>query len=109
MPRTPEIVHRLPAAAREALQDLGANLRLARERRKVSIRAMAESLGISAPSVMAMERGEPGTSMAVYAAALAHYGRAAWLSDLMRADFDREALQVELAGIKSRSGARSTR
>jgi DNA-binding XRE family transcriptional regulator len=109
MPRTSKIVHSLPKTAAQALQDLGANLRLARNRRALSIRAMAEAIGVSPPSVIAMERGDPGTSMAIYLAGLAYFDRAAWLPDLMRPDFDREALQIELAGIRPRVGTRSGR
>ena len=51
---------------------------------------------------MSMERGEAGVSMAVYAAALLFYRHLEWLSDLVAPEFDREALRVELAGIRPR-------
>jgi hypothetical protein len=44
--------------------------------------------------------------MAVYAAALQYYGRLEWLPDLMAPEFDREALRIELAGIRSRPAHR---
>jgi hypothetical protein len=41
--------------------------------------------------------------MAIYAAALHFYERLEWLPDLMEPQFDREALRIELAGIRPRS------
>ena len=102
MPRAPKLTNDLPAPIAKALLELGARLRLARERRGLSIRALAAEINVSAPTVISMERGEATVSMAVYAAALFFYGRLEWLPDLMAPEFDREALRIELAGIRSR-------
>ncbi len=96
----------MPAPMAKALQELGANLRLARERRRMSIRTLAAEINVSVPTVMSMERGEATVSMAVYAAALLFYGRVEWLPDLMAPEFDREALRIELAGIRPRPARR---
>lgn len=106
MPRASKLTNTLPAPIAKALLELGANLRLARERRKLSIRALSAQLNVSVPTVMSMERGEASVSMAVYAAALAFYDRLEWLPDLMAPEFDREALRIELAGIRPRPARR---
>lgn len=93
----------LPQSIRQQLEALGAYLRLARERRGLSLRALAAEINMSVPTVMSIERGEATASMAVYAAALQYYGRLEWLPDLMAPEFDREALRIELAGIRPRS------
>lgn len=85
---------------------MGAYLRLARERRGLSLRALAAEINMSVPTVMSIERGEATASMAVYAAALQYYGRLEWLPDLMAPEFDREALRIELAGIRQRPAQR---
>jgi transcriptional regulator with XRE-family HTH domain len=102
MPRAPTITDDMPAPLVKALLELGANLRLARERRGLSIRALAAEINVSVPTVMSMERGAATVSMGVYAAALLFYGRLEWLPDLMAPEFDREALRIELAGIRPR-------
>jgi transcriptional regulator with XRE-family HTH domain len=104
MPRALKLTHDFPAP--KALLELGANLRLVRERRGLSIRALAVEVNVSVPTLMSMERGEATTSIGVYAAALSFYGRVEWLPDLMAAEFDREALRIELAGIRSRPARR---
>jgi transcriptional regulator with XRE-family HTH domain len=104
MPRAPKLTQDMPAPIAQVLLELGARLRLARERRGLSIRALAAEINVSVPTVMSMERGEASTSIAVYAAALSFYGRLEWLPDLMAPEFDREALRIELAGIRPRPG-----
>lgn len=102
----PKIATHLPPSLARALLQLGANLRLARERRGLSIRSLAAEINVSAPTVINMERGEPTVSIAIYAAALAYYGRLDWLPDLIAPEFDREALRIELAGVRTRPARR---
>jgi transcriptional regulator with XRE-family HTH domain len=93
----------LPAEITKTLAELGAKLRLARERRGMPIRDLAAQLNASAPTIINLERGEASVSMAIYAAALHFYERLQWLPDLMDPQFDREALRIELAGIRPRN------
>ncbi|WP_310735055.1 helix-turn-helix domain-containing protein [Azohydromonas aeria] len=103
MPRAPKMTRDLPPAITRTLAALGANLRLARERRGMTIRDLAAQLNASAPTIISMERGEASVSMAIYAAALHFYERLEWLPDLVDPQFDREALRIELAGIRPRT------
>jgi transcriptional regulator with XRE-family HTH domain len=96
----------MPTPIAQVLLELGAQLRLARERRGLSIRALAADINVSVPTVMSMERGEASTSIGVYAAALSFYDRLDWLPDLMAPEFDREALRIELADIRPRPARR---
>jgi transcriptional regulator with XRE-family HTH domain len=106
MPRVLKLTKDMPAPVSKALLELGANLRLARERRGLSIRALAAEINVSVPTVMSMERGEATASIGVYAAALSFYGRVEWLPDLVGPEFDREALRIELADVRSRPARR---
>lgn len=103
MSRAPKLTREMPPAITKTLAALGANLRLARERRGMTIRDLAAQLNASVPTIISLERGEASVSMAVYAAALLFYERLEWLPDLMDPQFDREALRIELAGIRPRS------
>lgn len=103
MPRAPKMTSELPEPIAQALSALGANLRLARERRGMTIRGLAAQINASAPTIIKLERGDPSVSMAIYAAALHLYERLQWLPDLVDPQFDHEALRIELAGIRPRS------
>ena len=103
MSRAPKLTREMPPAITKTLSALGANLRLARERRGMTIRDLAAQLNASVPTIISLERGEASVSMAIYAAALLFYERLEWLPDLVDPQFDREALRIELAGIRPRS------
>ena len=69
----------LPHEAAQALVRLGGHLALARLRRHESQREWAARIGISAPTLIRMERGDPGVSMGIYATAWWMIGRSAAL------------------------------
>ncbi|MDZ5454976.1 helix-turn-helix domain-containing protein [Azohydromonas lata] len=96
------MISKLPPPIATTLAALGANLRLARERRGLTIRDLAAQINACAPTIIKLERGDPSVSIALYAAALQLYERLEWLPDLMDPQFDREALRIELAGIRPR-------
>lgn len=53
-----------------ALARLGADLAVARKRRKQSLRDWALRLNVSVPTLMKLEKGDPAVAMGVYATAL---------------------------------------
>jgi transcriptional regulator with XRE-family HTH domain len=86
-----------PFPVEQALKSLGANLRTARVRRKLTIEDVAIRIGTGPRAVMEAERGKPSTGIVVYAALL-------WLYDLLEpfgelADplEDKEGLSLEAA------------
>jgi transcriptional regulator with XRE-family HTH domain len=64
MPRT--TTPPLPSVER-LLQTLGANIRLARLRRKLSAALVAERAGMSRPTLRSIERGDPGVTLGAVA------------------------------------------
>ena len=62
-----------PKAAK-ALLSLGENLRLARRRRKITAKMMAERANLSLMTLRAVERGSPHVSMCNYMAVIACLG-----------------------------------
>jgi transcriptional regulator with XRE-family HTH domain len=54
----------------QILSQLGENIRLARLRRKLSTSQLSERAGISRSSLYAIEKGNPGVAMAMYAQVL---------------------------------------
>src|SRR5437879_10220968 len=82
MPKSPVALTVMPPAAAQALRALGENLAIARVRRRESQRAWAKRLGCSVPTLIRMERGDPGVGAGIYTTALWLIGRVGALSDV---------------------------
>ena len=117
MPRTPLALKQLPPATLSALETLGAHLAVARLRRKESLVSWASRLGVSVPTLMRMESGEPGVGIGIYATALWLIGRDGALAELAAPENDRGALEQDVraavglgkARAKASAAARLTR
>jgi transcriptional regulator with XRE-family HTH domain len=70
------LVEAPPYAVEQTLKRLGANLRTARLRRKLTIAETAEKIGTGPRAVQDAEKGKPTTGIAVFAALL-------WTFDLL--------------------------
>ena len=96
MPKSPLALSQMPPATLSALQQLGADLAVARLRRKESLAVWALRMGTSVPTLMRMEAGEPGVSMGIYATALWLVGRCDALAGLAAPEADRGALELDV-------------
>jgi transcriptional regulator with XRE-family HTH domain len=83
MPKTRPPV--LPFLRRQ-LQELGENIRLARLRRGFAAELIAERVGISRPTLRAIERGDGSVSMGAYASVLQSLGLEKSLAGVARDD-----------------------
>lgn len=97
----------MPPAASAALAKLGENLAIARVRRKEPQRVWAERLGVSVPTLIRMERGDPRVAMGVYATALWMVGRVQALAALADSKDDRGALELDVRAALRRRSVRS--
>ncbi len=107
MPKTPQALLAIPPAAVQALRRLGENLAIARTRRRESQRAGAARLGVSVPTLIRMERGDPGVGVGIYATALWLMGTVGRLPDLAAPDADRGALENDVRHAVERRAVRS--
>jgi transcriptional regulator with XRE-family HTH domain len=89
-----------------ALNALGENLAIARVRRHESQRAWAKRLGVSVPTLIRLERGDPGVSAGVYATALWLVGRVQSLPELADPKHDRGALELDVREAMKRRAVR---
>ena len=96
MPKSPLALSQMPPATLSALQQLGADLAVARLRRKESLAVWALRMGTSVPKLMRMEAGEPGVSMGIYATTLWLLGRCDALAALAAPEADRGALELDV-------------
>jgi transcriptional regulator with XRE-family HTH domain len=97
----------LPPIALDALRKLGENLAIARVRRKESQRTWAKRLGVSIPTLIRMEQGEPSVAVGVYATALWLLGRVQSLPELADPANDRGALELDVRRAVKRRAVRS--
>src|ERR1700741_3215080 len=108
MPRSPAALIAMPPAAEQALRALGENLAIARVRRRESQRVWAKRLGCSVPTLIRMERGDPGVSAGIYATALWLIGRVAALPEIAAPGSDRGALENDVRDALKRRAVRSS-
>ena len=97
----------MPPAAAQALKALGEDLAIARGRRRESQRVWAKRLGVSVPTLIRMERGDPGVGAGIYATALWLIGRSPALAALAAPGSDRGALESDVREAVARRATRS--
>lgn len=107
MPKTPDALGSMPPAVAAALRRLGENLAIARVRRKESQRAWARRLGVSVPTLIRLEQGDPGVGAGIYATALWLVGQVQALPDLADPAKDRGALEMDVREAVQRRAVRA--
>jgi transcriptional regulator with XRE-family HTH domain len=100
MPKTRPPV--LPSLRRQ-LQELGENIRLARLRRGFAAELIAERVGISRPTLRAIERGDGSVSMGAYASVLQSLGLEKTLAGVARDDVLGRKLQDLNVKVRTRA------
>lgn len=96
MSRSSAALAQMPPSTVAALAQLGADLAVARLRRKESLKTWAKRIGVSVPTLMRLEAGEPGVSLGVLATALWLIGRDAALATVATPKEDRGALELDV-------------
>ena len=102
MPVKPQAQLTIPPLVTQALKQLGEDLALARLRRKESQRKWAERVGVSVPTLIRLEQGDPGVGMGVYATALWMMGRIKALGELANPQQDLGALTADIRKIQEK-------
>jgi DNA-binding XRE family transcriptional regulator len=107
MPKTSLVANSLPPVAASSLRQLGENLAVARARRKESQRAWAQRIGVSVPTLIRLEKGDPTVSMGAYASALWLMGRVQALADVAAPAADLGALELDVRQARRRRPVRA--
>ena len=107
MPKPPAATESLPAIAATALKKLGEQLAIARVRRKESQRVWAKRMGVSVPTLIRLEHGDPGVGIGIVATALWMVGRVEALGALADPALDRGALERDVRDAQKRRAVRS--
>lgn len=96
----------MPPSTVAALAQLGADLAVARLRRKESLKTWAKRIGVSVPTLLRLEAGEPTVSLGVLATALWLIGRDGVLASLATPKEDRGALELDVRAAETLGQAR---
>jgi transcriptional regulator with XRE-family HTH domain len=110
MTKASSALAQMPPSTLKALEQLGADLAVARLRRKESLKTWAKRIGVSVPTLLRLEAGEPSVSLGVLATALWLIGRDATLATLATPGEDSGALELDVrqAQTLGRQRARAT-
>ena len=92
-----------PAAVVAALERLGANIRIARLRRRLTQAELAERIGVSRFVVADVERGKATTGVAAYIGALWALGLVDQLRSVADPSLDEEGMALEIARTSKRA------
>lgn len=103
MSKRSSAIDSMPAIVLLHLRELGENLSIARKRRRETRKAWAQRIGVSEPTLMRMEQGDPSVSMGVYATALWLMGREQAIAQLAAPEHDMGALEQAVRVAKARA------
>jgi hypothetical protein len=96
MPKTTRALLQLPPATAGAIEKLGADLAVARLRRKESLKTWASRMGVSVPTLQRLEAGDPAVGIGIVATALWLIQRDAELGQLAAPQHDQGALEMDV-------------
>lgn len=96
MPKMSRALSQMPPSTVAALEKLGADLAVARLRRHESLKTWSKRLGVTVPTLMRLEAGDPGVGIGILATALWLIGRDAELSQLAAPEHDKGALDQDV-------------
>ena len=96
MSKTTRALLQLPPATAAAIERLGADLAVARLRRKESLRAWAGRMGVSVPTLQRLEAGDPAVSVGIVATALWLIHRDGELAKLAAPEQDQGAIEMDV-------------
>ena len=85
----------LPSHLRRSLTKFGADIAIARRKRKLTIAMMAERMGVSKNTYIRVEKGNPSVTLGVFAMALFVLGFGDALSDLVDSKNDDQGLLLD--------------
>jgi transcriptional regulator with XRE-family HTH domain len=99
MTRASQSVQALPSVATDQLYKLGRDLAIARKRRRMSLREMADRMMVNLKTVRRLEKGDPAVGTGILAAALWILGMHRRLGDLASPETDAIGLQQEIRNL----------
>ena len=107
MPKTARAILQMSPATVAAIEKLGADLAVARLRRKESLKTWAQRMGVSVPTLQRLEAGDPGVGIGIVATALWLIQRDGALSQLAAPELDQGAIELDIRQAQALGRARA--
>ena len=107
MPKTARAILQMPPAAVAAIEKLGADLAVARLRRKESLKTWAQRMGVSVPTLQRLEAGDPGVGIGIVVTALWLIQREGALAQLAAPELDQGAIELDIRQAQALGRARA--
>lgn len=85
----------MPLPVKRSLAKLGADIKAARLRRRITMTLMAERAFVARSTLQKVEQGDPGVSLGVYATVLFILGLSERIADLADVGTDSVGLQLD--------------
>lgn len=85
----------MPLPVKRSLAKLGADIKAARQRRRITMALMAERAFVARSTLQKVEQGDPGVSLGVYATVLFILGLSDRIADLADVSTDSLGLQLD--------------
>lgn len=92
----------LPPQVRRSLAKFGADLSVARRKRRLTVAMMLERIGVSKATWLRMEKGDPSVSLGAYGQALFALGFGTPLATLIDQSQDEQGLLLEAEHLPKR-------
>ena len=99
----------LPPQVRRSLAKLGADLSIARRKRRLTVAMMVERLGVSRATYARMEKGDPSVALGAYAQAMFVLGFGTLFNELIDQRHDEQGLLLDLDQLPKRVHAARTK
>jgi|ERR1051325_7067021 hypothetical protein len=96
MPKLARALQQLPPATSAAIEKLGADLAVARLRRKESLKTWANRMGVSVPTLQRLEASDPSVGIGIVATALWLIQRDGELGKLAAPEHDQGAIEMDV-------------
>ncbi len=96
MPKTSKALQNIPPATAAAIEKLGADLAVARLRRKESLKTWAKRMGVSVPTLQRLEAGAPAVGIGIVATALWLIQRDGELGRIAAPENDQGAIELDV-------------
>jgi hypothetical protein len=107
MPKIARAILQMPPATVAAIEKLGADLAVARLRRKESLKTWAQRMGVSVPTLQRLEAGDPGVGIGIVATALWLIQRDSALAQLAAPELDQGAIEMDIRQAQALGRARA--
>jgi hypothetical protein len=107
MPKTARAILQMPPATVAAIEKLGADLAVARLRRKESLKTWAQRMGVSVPTLQRLEAGDPGVGIGIVVTALWLIQRDCALAQLAAPELDQGAIELDIRQAQALGRARA--